>query len=81
MVFFFSLSHVKRAASWAVLCMSLVFAEGKKKRLLSFPRQEINTTIPAVHGAAGVIRCSPKERRCICKVSKSFTLLQGVDFF
>lgn len=52
-----------------------------KKSFFSFLRQEISTTTPAVHDAAGVIRCSQKERRCICKVSKSFTLLQEVYFF
>lgn len=38
----------------------------------SFPphRLEINTTTPAVHDAAGATRCSPRERRCICKVDQ-----------
>lgn len=34
-----------------------------------FPRQEISTTTRAVPDAAGAIRCSQKEKRCICKVS------------
>lgn len=33
-------------------------------------RLEISTTTPAVHDAAGAIRCSQKERRCICKVRR-----------
>lgn len=61
--------------------MSLIFTMHWWKSLFPFLRQEISTTIPAVHDAAGVIRCSQKERRCICKVSKSFTCLQEVYFF
>lgn len=34
-------------------------------------RLEISTTTPAVHDAAGAIRCSQKERRCICKVRRT----------
>ncbi|KAG7230083.1 hypothetical protein INR49_009803 [Caranx melampygus] len=30
-------------------------------------KQEISTTIPAVRDAAGAIRCSQREKRCICK--------------
>lgn len=37
--------------------------------MLCVRRQEISTTTPAVHDVAGAIRCSRKERRCICKVS------------
>lgn len=40
------------------------------KSLFCFLRQEISTTIPAVHDAADVIKCSQKERKCICKVCK-----------
>lgn len=36
-----------------------------------FSRQEISTITPAVRDAAGAIRCSQKEKRCICKVSGS----------
>lgn len=32
-------------------------------------RQGISTTTPAVRDVAGAIRCSQKEKRCICKVS------------
>lgn len=56
------------ACHWSLRCT-------EEKGLFYFLRPEISTTIPAVHDAAGVIRCSQKERRCICKVSKRFTRL------
>lgn len=53
------------------------------KSLFCFLRQEISTTIPAVHDAADVIKCSQKERKCICKVCKIslICMLAGSIFF